>query len=76
LRVADFNLPINPQSALLTLPVRRVLAAEAAEFGKFEPLGRFLLVLGRAVIPPLALSAGERDDVSHGSNPVRLTVTR
>jgi hypothetical protein len=46
--------------------MRRVLAAEAAEFGKLQPLGRLLLVLRRAVITPLAFLTRERDDVPHG----------
>jgi hypothetical protein len=42
-----------------------MLPAEAAELAHLQPLGGLLLVLGRAVIAPLALGAGERDDVSH-----------
>jgi hypothetical protein len=45
----------------------RVLPAEPAVLAHLEPLGGFLLVLGRAVITPLTLEAGERDDVSHKS---------
>jgi hypothetical protein len=43
----------------------RVLPAEAAEFAELEPLARFLLVLGRAVVATLALVARQRNDVSH-----------
>jgi hypothetical protein len=50
---------------LFTFFVRRMLPAEAAELAHLEPLGRLLLVLGRAVIAPLTFRAGERDDVSH-----------
>jgi hypothetical protein len=46
--------------------MRRVLAAKAAVLAELEPLGRLLLVLGRAVVAPLALGARQRDDVSHG----------
>src|SRR5256885_7390703 len=45
--------------------VRRVLPAEAAVLAQFQPLARLLLVLRRAVVAPLALGAGEADDVSH-----------
>jgi hypothetical protein len=55
----------NPQSALLGLFMSRVLPAEAAVLAHFQPLCRLLLVLRRAVIAPLTLEAGERDDVSH-----------
>jgi hypothetical protein len=61
-------------SPSLALSMSRVLAAEATEFRELQSLGRLLLVLRRAVIAPLALGAGERDDVSHGSDPVRITV--
>jgi hypothetical protein len=43
-----------------------MLPAEPAELAHFEPLGRLLLVLRRAVVAPLTFGAGERDDVSHG----------
>ena len=42
-----------------------MFAAEAAVLVELEPLARFLLVLGRAVIAPLALVARQRDDVTH-----------
>ena len=45
--------------------MRRVLPAEAAELRELETLGRLLLVLRRAVVPPLARLARERDDVPH-----------
>ena len=45
--------------------MRRVLPAEAAELADLEPLGRLLLVLGRAVVAPLAVLARHRHDVSH-----------
>ena len=50
---------------LLRFLMRRVLAAEAAILRELEPLARLLLVLGRAVVAPLALVARQRDDVSH-----------
>ena len=43
----------------------RMFPAEATELAEFQPIGRLLLVLRRAVVAPLALGAGERDDVSH-----------
>jgi hypothetical protein len=42
-----------------------MLPAETTELAHLESLGRFLLVLRRAVIAPLTFRAGERDDVSH-----------
>jgi hypothetical protein len=45
----------------------RVFSAEAAELAEFEPLGRLLLVLGRAVIAPFALLARQGNDVAHRS---------
>jgi hypothetical protein len=66
--------PINNQQShdSLALPMSRVLAAEAAEFREFQPLRGLLLVLRRAVVAPLALGARERDDVSHGCDPIFL----
>jgi hypothetical protein len=37
--------------------MRRVLAATAAEFLEFQPLGRRLPVLGRRIIPLFAVTA-------------------
>jgi len=50
---------------LFRLAMPRVFAAEAAVLVELEPLARFLLVLGRAVVAPLALVARQRDDVTH-----------
>jgi hypothetical protein len=47
--------------------VTRMFAAEAAELAELQPLRRLLLVLRRAVVPPLTFQARERDDVSHNS---------
>src|SRR3972149_11926476 len=55
----------HQQSAIrhsLRFPVSRVLAAEPAVLAHLEPLGRPLLVLGRAVVAPFALLAGPGDD--------------
>src|SRR5262245_29548021 len=52
----------------------RMLAAEPAELRELEPIGRLLLVLRRAVVPPLALGARERDDVAHGYAMTSVTV--
>jgi hypothetical protein len=60
----------NPEpGSSFRLSMRRVLPAEAAELRELQPLGRLLLVLGRTVVPPLALLTSERDDVSHNKNP-------
>jgi hypothetical protein len=53
-------------SKLLRFPMRFVAAAETAVLAHFQPLARLLLVLGRAVIPPLTFGARQGDDVSHG----------
>ena len=42
-----------------------MFTAEATELAHLQPLGRLLLVLGRAVITTLALGASHRNDVSH-----------
>jgi hypothetical protein len=42
---------------LLRFFVTSVLAATATEFTEFQPLGRGLLVLGRHVVPTLAILA-------------------
>ena len=55
---------------LLRLFVRRVLPAEPAVLAQLEALGRLLLVLRRAVVPPLTLGTGKMNDVSHGVFPV------
>src|SRR5206468_8042367 len=52
---------------LLGLPMSRMFPAEATELAEFQPIGRLLLVLRRAVVAPLALGAGERDDIAHYS---------
>ena len=42
-----------------------MLPAEAAVLLHFKPLGRLLLVLGRAVVPAFALAAGHLNNVAH-----------
>jgi hypothetical protein len=42
-------------NALLGLFMTCVLAATATEFAEFQPVGRGLLILGRHVIPALAI---------------------
>jgi hypothetical protein len=37
--------------------MRRVLAATAAEFLEFQPLGRRLPILGRRIVPLFAITA-------------------
>jgi hypothetical protein len=46
---------INPQ--LFNFLMRRVLAATAAEFLEFQPLGRRLPILGRRIVPLFAVTA-------------------
>jgi hypothetical protein len=45
--------------------MRGVLPAEPAVLVEFQPIRRLLLVLGRAVVPPLALPARQLNDISH-----------
>jgi hypothetical protein len=42
-----------------------MLSAKAAVLAELEPLGRLLLVLGRAVVAAFALVARQGNDVSH-----------
>jgi hypothetical protein len=70
IEIEDSHSDSNQQCAicnlqLLAFLVRRMLPAEPTELAHLEPLGRLLLVLGRAVIAPLTFGARERDDVSH-----------
>ena len=51
-------------SILLDFPMRLVLPAMRAELLKFQTLGSGLLVLGRRIIPVLALGALERNDIA------------
>jgi hypothetical protein len=50
---------------LLRFFMRGVLPAEPAVLVEFQPIRRLLLVLGRAVVPPLALPARQLNDISH-----------
>jgi hypothetical protein len=43
----------------------RVLPTEAAVLVELDPLGRLLLVLRRAVVPALAVTARQMNDISH-----------
>jgi hypothetical protein len=52
-------------SLLLGLPVRDVLAAEAAVLAQLDPFARLLLVLRGAVVTAFALGARQGDDVTH-----------
>jgi hypothetical protein len=68
--LSNFQYISNHHSAvsnfLFALFMRRMFPTETAELRELQPLGRLLLVLGRAVVASLALGAGQRDDVSHG----------
>jgi hypothetical protein len=55
-------------SILLDFLMRLVLPAMPAELLHFQALGGRLLVLGRGVIPVLALRALERNDIAGHSN--------
>jgi hypothetical protein len=50
---------------LLGFLVRRVLPAGVAELAQLETTGGALLVLGRGVVPVLAIRALESDDIPH-----------
>src|SRR5262245_50539380 len=60
-------MPSMPKFTLFTLAVSGVLPAEPEVLAHLETLGRLLLVLRRAVVAALALGAGHRNDVAHGS---------
>ena len=59
-----YQLSYSP-SPLLRFFVRRVLTAEATVLVELNAFRRLLLVLRRAVVPALALAAGQMNDVSH-----------
>ena len=58
---------------LFRLFVRGMLAAAIAELGELKPAGGRLFVLGRRVIPFLALSALQCDNFPHFSIPFQLS---
>jgi hypothetical protein len=60
-----FNFAVS-SSKLFRLFMSRVLPAEAAVLRELDPLRRLLLVLRRAVVAALAVTAGQVNDVSHG----------
>ena len=62
-------LGLKCEGSLLTLLVRRVLAAEPAELAELEPLGTLPPVFRRAVIAAFALRTRQRDDFAHDLNP-------
>jgi hypothetical protein len=51
------NHPITQSLNLFHFFMRRVLAATAAEFLEFQPLGRRLPILGRRIVPLFAVTA-------------------
>jgi hypothetical protein len=57
--IVDFSISNQKSSTqqLLHFFMRRVLAATAAEFLEFQPLGRRLPILGRRVVPLFAITA-------------------
>src|SRR5258708_6959155 len=55
----------HPPPSLLDFLVHLMLAAKRAEFLEFNPLGGGLLVLGTAVVLPLALSTLKSDNFAH-----------
>jgi hypothetical protein len=52
--------------------MRRVLAARIAELLELKPTRRGLLVLGRGVVPVLAIRALEGNDLAHVGLPFSL----
>jgi hypothetical protein len=54
-QLPNYKIPQLPNSFHFFM--RRVLAATAAEFLEFQPLGRRLPILGRRVIPLFAVTA-------------------
>src|SRR2546427_2466544 len=59
------SVPVIGRASLLGLFVGHVLAAPLAELLDLHAVGMRPPVLGRGVVPPLALGAGERNDVAH-----------
>jgi len=56
--------------------VERVRVARAAEFLDFHPVGMHLFILGGAVVPLLAVRAGQRYFRSQLIHPVLYEVAR
>jgi hypothetical protein len=65
--VFNYKLPITNYK-LFHFFVRRVLAAPAAKFLQLQPVRRRLAVLGGRVVPLLALTALQRNDLSGHEN--------
>ena len=59
---------------LLAFFVQGVLAAPLAEFIELQFLRLLLLIHSRGVVPPLALGAGEADDIRHKWLPPRSLI--
>jgi hypothetical protein len=59
--------PGHPVS-LLRLPMQGVCATPPAVFLELQPPCRLPLVLGRAVVAPLAVGARQRNDGPHGAS--------
>jgi hypothetical protein len=60
-------------NSLLNFLMSRVLPARIAELRRLEPVLMLLPVLGRRVVPVLAIVALQRNDFSHSRLPVLLT---
>src|SRR5215203_2836617 len=63
----------NRQSAMgsLGLFMTRMLAATSTEFTEFQPIGRGLLILGRHVVPTLAIVTLKHNVIAwHNSFPI------
>jgi hypothetical protein len=54
---SQFSVKTEDRRWLFHFFMRRVLAATAAEFLKFQPLGRRLPILGRRIVPLFAITA-------------------
>ena len=65
-RSLGVDAPLGAAIPLPRLLVGRMLAAVPAEFPVLHPPRLLLLVLRGGIVPPLAIAAFQRDDISHG----------
>ena len=66
-RCRNYKSAIDNRQCLLGLLVTCVLAATSTKFGKLQPIGRGLLILGRYVVAALAFTTLEHNVIARHS---------